>query len=223
MKKHGIELRFIPVFLLLVFSIGCATSAEIKDVQLKPTFNIAASQKTKPIQFKKIVVKIDSGTHVGALQTGLMCLAHSNLTWKGERLALSEDDFTNAFREELEKNNYQVVGNPNALFEDPSEWKAEFLVAGVINELRINICFPYLTVLNFSSTKGEAYMKVNWQVYSRLDRKAVYETTTEGSYRSSETVADGGTSVWRNAFGMSIRNLLSDKGFYELVAESPGL
>lgn len=208
------------VFVLTVFLGGCATSAVIKDVELKPTLTIPANQKSKPIQFKKVVAKIERGTHIGAVQGGLLCLSSANLTWQGGRVTVSTDELTDIVRAELEKCNFQVVGDPNALFEDPSEWKAELLLAGLITNLQMNICYPYNGFGNWVSAKGEAYMKVNWQIYSRLDRKVIYEVTTEGNYKSSETLADSGIIIWHNSFAMAARNLLSDKGFYDLVVGS---
>jgi S1-C subfamily serine protease len=113
------------------------------------------------------------------------------------------------------------VGNPNALFEDPSEWKAQLLVAGLITDLKLNICYPLAGFRNLVDAKGEAYMKINWQVYSRIDRKVVHEVTTEGSYKTTETTPDKGAIIWQNAFATAARNLLSDKGFYDLVVGTP--
>jgi len=63
---------------------------------------------------------------------------------------------------------------------------------------------------------------VSWQLYSRGANKVVYETTTQGSYRTEETVAGGLPVFLRNAFAANVRNLLADPGFYALVAKGRG-
>lgn len=63
-------------------------------------------------------------------------------------------------------------------------------------------------------------MKVQWQIYSRLDRKVVYEVTTEGSSKLDHASATGATDVFLNAFAIATQNLLSDKGFHDLVVGS---
>jgi S1-C subfamily serine protease len=66
-------------------------------------------------------------------------------------------------------------------------------------------------------------MRVDWQVYSRLDRKVVYMTSTEGSYQAKSVVRDQQTTIFTNAFAVAVQNLLADRGFHEIVARSPGM
>ena len=163
---------------------GCGTSAVIKDVQDKPVqqLDIKASANSKPIQLSKVVVRLKRGEHVGALQGGLLCVPQADLTWKGGRLKLDSDDLTDAFKEELEKYSFKTVGDTSALFEDPSSWKSEILIAGLVKELKSNVCFPMAGFGNFSNSKGESFVKVEWQIYSKLDRAVVHSVTTEGSF-----------------------------------------
>lgn len=210
--------NFCLSILLSIFLWGCATPAVVKDVHRQTPLTVAPNQESKPIQFKKIVIKLNRGQPIGVTQSGLLCIPKTTISWKsGARISISDEELTDIFREEFEKANFKIVGNPNALFDDPSEWKAELLVAGLVNDIKMNVCYPLGGFFNFQSAKGECYMKVNWQIYSKLDRKVVYEVTTEGSYKSSETKDDEGISIWHNAFAMAVNNLLADKGFYDLV------
>ena len=119
-------------------------------------------------------------------------------------------------RDEMLKANYPIVGDPNALFEDPELSKAELLVAGMINGLTINACFPNAGFGNFESGNGGAYVSVNWQIYSTLDREVIYSVTTEGSYEansSSDLIFD----IFTTSFARATQNLLADRGFHNLV------
>ena len=209
------NLVFIAV--LLIFLNACATP--VKNVPIKPTINVPLGRKTKPIQFKKIVVKLHRGEIVGSFCIDVFCMAIESLTWKGGRISLTDDDFTDVFREELEQANYTVVGDPDALFEDPSEWKAELLIAGLVKNLKCNICFPFSGFHNFTTGKGEAYLTVEWQIYSRLNRKVVKKLVTEGSYKQTHLTKDPGFNVVINAFSNATRNLLGNPEFYSLVTK----
>jgi len=99
---------------------ACGTPAVIKNVQDNNVEDLKAAESSKPIQFTKVVVKLKRGEHVGAMQGGLLCVPQSDLTWKGGRISIDSEEFTDAFKEELEKFSFKTVGDTNALFEDPS-------------------------------------------------------------------------------------------------------
>jgi serine protease Do len=198
---------------------ACGTAAVIKDVQDRPVDDLKAAESSKPIQFTKVVVKLKRGEHIGAMQGGLFCVGQGDLTWKGGRISIDSDEFTDAFKEELEKFSFKTVGDTNALFEDPSTWKSEILVAGLVKDLKANICYPMAGFGNFSSSKGEAFLKVDWQIYSKLDRSVVHSVTTEGASTGKEAVAGGDTVAVINAFSQATRNLLADSRFRDLVAK----
>ncbi|MBF0372022.1 MAG: trypsin-like peptidase domain-containing protein [Alphaproteobacteria bacterium] len=198
---------------------GCGTSATIKKVEDQQVDDLKASATTKPVQLTKVVVKLKRGEHVGAWEAGILCIPHGDLSWKGGRLNIESEEFTEAFKEELEKHSFKTVGDSNALFDDPSTWKSEILVAGMINELKANICYPMAGFGNFSNSKGKAFIKVDWQVYSILDRSVVHTVSTEGAYQSDSGPVDGGDSVAvLNAFSQATRNLLADSTFREIVS-----
>jgi len=208
-------------FYIIISAIlsGCGTSAVIKDVQDKPVqqLDIKASANSKPIQLSKVVVRLKRGEHVGAVQGGLLCIPQADLNWKGGRLKLDSDDLTDSFKEELEKYSFKTVGDTNALFEDPSSWKSEILIAGLVKELKSNVCFPMAGFGNFSSSRGESFVKVEWQIYSKLDRAVVHSVTTEGSFKSTESQEGGIDPIILNAFTQAVRNLLADGKFREIV------
>jgi serine protease Do len=198
---------------------GCAAPAIIKDVVDKPvaSLDLKASVNSKPIQLNKVVVKLKRGEHIGALQAGLLCVGQGELNWRGGRLNIDSDEFTEAFKEELEKFSFRTVGDTSALFEDPSSWKAEILVAGLVKNLKANICYPMAGFGNFSTSKGEAFVKVDWQIYSKLDRAVVHSVTTEGSYKITESSTGGSESIILNAFTQAARHLLADNKFRGIV------
>ena len=198
---------------------GCGTSAVIKEVADKKVdpLDLKAASTSKPIQLTKVVVRLKRGEHVGALQGGLLCVPQGDLNWKGGRLSLDSEEFTDTFKEELEKFSFKTVGDTSALFEDPSSWKSEILVASLVKELKANVCYPMAGFGNFSSSKGEAFIKVDWQIYSKLDRAIVHSVTTEGAFKASSATTGGSDVIILNAFAQAARNLLADDKFRNIV------
>lgn len=207
------------LMLLAAMLSSCGTPSNIKQVADKPVADLKADDNTKPIQLTKVVVKLKRGEHIGALKAGLLCVPHGNLNWKGGRVNVDSEEFTEAFKEELEKFSFKTVGDVNALFEDPSTWKSEILVAGLVKELKANICYPMAGFGDFNSSKAEVFIKVDWQIYSKLDRSVVHSVTTEGSFNNKESAAGGDTVAILNAFAQASRNLLADEKFREIVSK----
>lgn len=219
-QGENVVRNLISLFLISSLVAACGTPAVIKTVEDRNVDALKASTSAKPVQFSKVVVKLKRGEHIGAMQAGLLCVAQGDLNWKGGRISIDSDEFTEAFREELEKHSFKAVGDTNSLFEDPSTWKSEILVAGLVKELKANICYPMAGFGNYSSSKGEAYLKVDWQIYSKLDRSVVHSVSTEGAYRAdSAAVAGGETIAILNAFTQATRNLIADTTFREIVSK----
>lgn len=220
MENKSIMNKYIVSALLAMVLTGCGTPANIKDVETKKVKEIPLGGESKPLQFKKIVIKLKRGQHIGAMMGGLLCLPMGDLNWKGGKLDVSSDDFNEVFREVLESANYTVVGDPDALFDDPSLWKAEYLIAGLIKNLDANICYPMAGFGDYTNSRGEAYIKVEWQIYSRLDREVVLKSVSEGNYKVTDSNSSGGLDAILGAFEEAATNLLANQEFYSLISDA---
>ena len=214
--------RYILMPFVILVLAGCQTAA-VKPTAVKDAINIPVGSDAKPIQLRKVIVKLNRGEKIGTYGSGLLCLKDSDLKWKGGQINVTGDDFTDVFREELEKAGYPVVGDPNALFEDPTDWRTELFVGGLINEMQANICYPLSGLGDFNTIKGGAYIKVNWQIYSTLQRRVIHEVTTEGSFESENDNVDSEFDPLINAFGVATQNLLADQQFHALVSRKTEL
>src|SRR5208282_5743878 len=147
--------------LLASLLTSCVSGTAINQVPVAKPLEVQALQKKKPIMFRKIVIKVKRGEEVGTVYMGLLDIPRTKLYWKkGGYLNFSDEDFNQRFREELEAAHYEVVGDPDSLFGDPSEWKAELLVAGLVTDLKINSHYPMGGRGNFTDSRGTAYLKV---------------------------------------------------------------
>lgn len=221
---HGIARRSARfVFLLLPFVVvasGCAVGVPIAPVeQLTP--KQTPHGQSRPVMFRKLVVRIPRGQVIGSIQRGLLCLNRGKLTWRGGRAVVTDEDFGDVLREELTTAGYTVVGDPSALFEDPSAWRAEYLIAGLVKDVKANICYPRGGFGDFVSAKGEASIEVEWQIYYRGTRSVELKVSTQGAAKINEPMERGDFEVFVQAFQSAARNLLADERFYRRIALGP--
>ncbi len=203
---------------------GCAV-APVQIAENKTPQAIPLGVSTKPVQFWKFVTKLPLGEQIGQFQYGWGCMPGSTIDWRGGRLNITNEELMETFKKELESNNYSVSGDPYALFDDPTSLKADILVAGQANKVDIKVCFPYsgspnIDIGNTGTFKGGVFMRVTWQLYSKLAEKVIYEATTEGSYKTDETISGGLPVALRNAFAANVRNLLADPVFHSKVLKN---
>jgi hypothetical protein len=200
---------------------GC-TVTPVKNAEVRAPLEIPSGTQTKSIEFRKVLTKIPLGEQIGKIHYGWGCFPGANIGWRGGRLNITDEELTETFRNELQGRNYQIVGDPYALFGDPSAWQAEILVAGLVTKVDTQVCFPFsgtptADIGNTTALKGGAFMRVTWQIFSRAEGKVVHEITTEGSYQSEEVISGGFPIFLRNAFAANVINLLADRGFHDLV------
>ncbi|MHC4123067.1 MAG: formylglycine-generating enzyme family protein [Planctomycetota bacterium] len=203
--------------------MGCQSPMEVKEIGPKRPTNIVPDIETRSIQFREVNIELAKGTEVG--QTKYWSGAGSYfkpIRWGGDNLSISGDILTKLIYKEFKKSNYPIIGNPDAYFTDPFDWKGELLISGSIKDLQEFTHYPDLYGKDRKRCKGKAYLKVKWQIYSRFDGKRVYETYTEGSSNFEKPVPDGDVELFLAAFTNATRNLLADQGFYNQIALSNG-
>jgi len=217
--NNQLAISLLSTGLLLASCASRVAVEQVQEVQPKSVPPFATGEVARPLEFRKIVVRLPRGERIGSLQAGTLCVEKAPLTWQGGRVTLPVEEFIQVFREELEKANCPVVGNPDTLFEDPAEWDAEYLVAGLIKEMKANICYPYANAGNYDTARGSTYMKVDWQVYSRLRRRVIYEASTEGVSHLPTDTDRGDVQAFMAAFAVATQNLLADNGFRQVVSK----
>jgi serine protease Do len=207
------------VVLAALILTACEQSSRIQSVYDQAVIRVSNPETARPVQFARIVVDLKRGEQIGTYREGVdWCVQPGTLVYRAGRMSLDDSELTDTFREELTRANYRVVGDPDALFEDPSSGQAEFLVAGRVTKIDADLCFAYMTWEQVEKVSGAATMEVEWQVYSRLDREVVHQTRTRGRGEVTEPSTTGDTDILQNAFAQATRNLLADRRFHDLVA-----
>jgi hypothetical protein len=202
----------------LIFS-GCATMGEIvpiKSLEVKEKIAVPEGAKPKQIQFKGTITKISRGTKVGYSYVGALCISKEENKWegsKGELYLTAESE--EVFRSELEKSNYKVVRGPESIFDTDYEKDTELLVGAAIKEMNYDLCFPNIGFGDRRTVKGSLHINVDWQIYSMLDRKVIFEISTEG-LGTQKTNTDF-VDLYEEAFRIATVNLLANNEFHEIV------
>ena len=213
-------MRYLAMILILpALSLvtACASSANIQRSNPASPLKVSAEATSRPVQYKKIVVDVDRGKDIGSIQIGIACIPDQELFYRGGKTSVDNELFSEAMYDELTRANYEVVDTSDNLFESPDDFKAEYLIAGLVKEMQANICYPYAGFGNWSSSKGEGDMTVTWQIYSRLDRKVVYETETYGSGFVESTMPNAFEEILLRAFSNATRGLLAKQEFHDLL------
>jgi S1-C subfamily serine protease len=218
-----LRIKFIHYSLTLISIFifgGCVSSTAIKNVQVQQAIDVPVLIEKKKIQFKKVVVKVKRGTEVGTIHGGWLNVPHEKYYWrKGGYFSFDDSDLDTVFREELESSGYEVVGNPDALFEDPGNWESDYLIAALVRDIKLNLYYPQIGFGDLATSKGECFLKVEWQVFSKLTRKVVLTHSTEGSVEQKKATKYGADDAIGDAFSIAVRNLLAYERFFELMTK----
>ena len=223
MAVHNRLGRATVVAALSAMALGaCDTTVPLRQVEERAPLDVPVGTSLEPIEFAKVSVAVKRGKRIGGFYFALDCqVTGEHITWGSGRRTARDIEFADIFFEQLTNANYDVVGDPGRLFERREDMeRARYAVGGQITDIQLNLC----NALHIISAvplgyKGEATVKVNWQVYSKLDRKVVFETVTEGRAKMAEPTFDGDLVLIQEAFAGAARNLAADPDFFRLLAE----
>lgn len=206
---------------LVCLTGGCAI--KIQTAPLSRAIEVPADAQTRRLQFLRLVNNIPKSEPIGDIRFGVLCLPGKKLDLQDGRVTLNETELAERFALEMEKARYQVERTtPAGLFEPQVQSQADFLVVGQIENLQINACSPMSDFGNWRDAKGGVYIKMQWQIFGRQDRKLIYEVATEGSFYADSSVVGGIPVLMSNAFAAATQNLMADPGFYNWVLVSTG-
>lgn len=211
------QVRGVGVLGLVLASllVGCSTNVQKVPVGVALVAPVDAGAKV--IQFRKIADAVPKGDPIGKSRFGVLCIPGKPLTWRDGRVNVNDDEFAESFRQEVEKAKFATVVEAGATPEAAVNSRAGFVVAGQVAGVHMDACSPWSDFGNWRDARGGAYVKVQWQVYSTVQKKVIYETTTEGSYQTDDSVSGGATELIRGAFASATQNLLADEAFYRSI------
>ncbi len=210
---------------------SCAGPAmQVAKVENKPPPAIPPGVEMEAIEFAKVVVNLRRGTKIGTyVPAGVILVGPckdfaEDIFWNQGRVTSRGLEFADIFYEELSGAGFNVVGDPNKMFNQAEERKkAVYSIGARVTEIKMHVCdhVDYWKGLSVGKQSGEASVKVAWQVYSKLGRRVVYETATEGYTKFGGAfgggVPDGEIVLLQQAFGAAAGNLAADTKFRDLL------
>ena len=211
-KRFGLS-PLVTSLCLLILSACQATAPRVGIAPSLAPISVPTFESTRPIAFEKIAIKIPKHRPIGSIYTGTFCIEQGEMAVSGGRYELDFDQFNEIFRSELHLAGYNIVGDPDALFEDPEIQSAEYLIAGLIDHIEVNVCY---STIDFSHSSAAVYMEVEWQIFDTLRRAVVRKLRAQGSSEIDDRF-NGVNVAFGKAFAHAARNLLADKQFYQLV------
>lgn len=176
-------------FVLWVLAIsllnGCATPLEsFKKISPAPTSTFNDNSVKNTIEFSKLVFSLESGTPYGKVHPGVGCLPGRDLLWETGVVSSTEGTLVDAIRKAFSRAGIRLAGDPRQLFNIGGNNTGELVIGARVDTIDLRIC----GVGTYTGQKGAAYMKVEWQVYSRSLNSIVLAKTTEGSFETLEFV-----------------------------------
>ncbi|MBF0480323.1 MAG: trypsin-like peptidase domain-containing protein [Desulfovibrionaceae bacterium] len=203
---------FAAVFML---SSGCIQK-QVPPPAVNNPIEVPTGKGTKSIALAAMIVKVPRGSEIGTIGIGLGCIERAKITCGSGKFNFSDSEFNNIFFEDLKRLHYNVVGNPNDIFNDKSP-QAEIVVGGLITGMNLNICYP--TKFNYERKEGKSNsaIEIEWQIYNALDRKTIYKKATKGSATSDFSNGNTKEALYL-AFSNALGGLLEDKTFYAIVS-----
>ncbi|WP_284079187.1 S1C family serine protease [Herbaspirillum aquaticum] len=226
-----------PMAVLLACALGLAPEAQGSEalmpaVENKTPLQMPAQAAARPAYLARAQRRFDQGSQgsqvIGELQGGVFCTRKNEIVWNqnSAEVMLPANALFQRFRSELQQHGYPVPSAPaEPLFREQGAEAAgerarppdfNLQVGVIIDQLQTNLCGK-----GSDGWTGEAYVRLEWQVFAPEQRKVIYRGTSEGVFRSRERSLQGNAPpIPLEAFGVAVRNLLADPRF-ALALQSP--
>lgn len=191
---------------LVIFVQGCATTAPTI-TQLSPI--VIGPEGSAPISFTRLIIRVPSGTRVGAHHNGWLKVPQFSYVWLSN-ITVGSDEFKIVASEHLKARGYTVMGGDNLLFGRDESAKAEYQLGGTVYSLVYNTYAP------LAGDYSEATLSIEWQLYDSIRKQVVMTVATSGYGKQSGI----GSACIQFAFRSALDNLLAKREFVDFVTRS---
>ena len=206
LKEQVINLT-VAVFIFSLFWGCAATMPQVQ--QLTPI--AIGPEGSKPIAFTRLIIRVPSGTEIGAHHDKLLKVSMFQYVWQSN-ITVASDEFKIFASEQLKSRGYRVLGGDNLLFGKDESAKAEYQLGGTVPSLLFNTYAP------LAGNYSESTITIEWQLFDALREQVVFTATTNGYGKQSGK----GTACILTAFRSALDNLLANTEFVNKVKKVPG-
>ena len=216
-------MRRVMIVLAALTGALAGAPALAKPLPIPPPVSVPAlppGADVQPFAFKRLVIRLAPGEKWGERQSGGACQGRRDLIWEGGSEDLNTELLEPVFHREAAQAGFKTEGDPDNLFERSSS-SAEYAVGGFVRSVDARVCYPYAVNDNLTTSKGEALIEMEWQVYSRLERKVVARIETRGGMALKKEGAGNADKVIHGAFVENVKALLSSEEFRKVLLGGP--
>ncbi|NJL72837.1 MAG: hypothetical protein HC888_15400 [Candidatus Competibacteraceae bacterium] len=197
----------ILVSLALVVALSSCTT--YKAAKFEPVPQPPMVDKSEPVAFRKILVKIPYDTVVGYIHEGF---GKEEQKWEANTFEGSAR-FSEMGSKMLKNQGYNVIESSDDLFGTNAASKARYQLAGTITGMMFNLVSVDYVVT--SGIQVDISLQVEWQLYDSFKEAVVLKETLAGEHFEEKYLKL--EDLIYKGFENSLRKLLNNKDFIKAV------
>jgi serine protease Do len=212
--------RPIGAMLVIGTLCGCASYKKpLPQVEIEPPAAAAQvfsfSDKARQARLAAIVFDLPIGHRYGEASAGDgTCYFKQPLVNTKAHFNYDVSKYADLFTSTMKKHGYPV-DDKLELFDNSKERVSDLQVAARIVDATLNSCYP--DHRNQLKAKGNSYLKIEWSVYSTLEKKVVFVATTEGSTYHEVESSVGEPGLLRPAVADALERLALDPRYRRII------
>lgn len=217
MFRKMVSVSFLIGAVILVAS--CAENFAKPQLDASQPASVAslADRNPKVLGLASIIMEIPAGTSVGEFRGGTYgtCDRRAPLTVASPGSKVELPPFREVFERVMTDAGVPVEETIQR-FEGQELRKADLQLSASIQEMTLNLCFKNLEISKGRAT-GQASVKIEWSVFSPLERKVLSSFTTSGKSPDEVKTEIGEDGVTATAFRAALLNLISKPEFVDVI------
>lgn len=204
-------------------NISSSTDGYYTKTATKRTPIYIDKSKAKRLSLETVILDVehddDGNTIIGGVYVGGGCYKKiSVLSIREGKSEIDVSKLIHNFSKTVEKNGYPKNGYTKSFENGVRNTPAEISLLAEIKELQINSCISTRTMARSKKEQVSSYMRIKWSVIDNINKKMIYQLTTEGSdkglYSRTESAGKHGSQI--KTFKVAVNNLLADKALVKL-------
>jgi serine protease Do len=159
---------------------------------------LAAAPAMKGAVLTELRTAFNEGDRIGTVHAGANCASAADRGWSQLIRQRVEAEVSQVFRDELARLQPASSGAR----------AAPLKVQAFLNNIDVDLCQAAA-----GAWQGGFYVQLGWQIVAPASGKVVYQASTEGSYSLASPQRMSTANGLRQAIGVAVRNLMSDRRF----------
>ncbi|MBL4601727.1 MAG: serine protease [Emcibacteraceae bacterium] len=189
------------------------------------SFIVPAGVKTIPVKVMQVINDVPNNSKIGIRYDGKSCHYDQDIFFRTDKDPLTSEELVRLLNDELVNAKYNAPDASGLLFNEINKEEPAYFIAGRIIEIVVNNCsykkWVFLKKEGKPQYKSSYSYTLEWQVYDPLAKKIIFKESFKGSAadKTFQTLSD--TISPKVAVRNSMKKLLADQDFYDLLTKEP--